>query len=728
MRLECRFQMPPVPRAVIEDNEATKNRLAQLEGHVAGIFDKLDQMSTALVKMNERAERRTDGSSRPEQRSPPSPLTIETSIGRPSASPVDRRPPSIASSSYRQDYAPSVAPQKRPSPWSASDNVHNPYMDTRPSPQASLRSVTLASVPQARSITPALSDDDPLEVSLARERDPMLAAEGDHSLAYTANDRLAKRRRTADSPRSLQAAGTPAGNDPLRGAADPVTLGLISEEEGRRLFDSFLKSAYPFTPVLDPARDSWESMRERSPYCITVMLLIALKQREAAGAASDLSTKLADEVERITKLTLYAPVTLETLQAMAILISYSDNAWRICSHAMALAIDMRLYRCLPYLHKIRTEAQNPNLMLERQRSLVVGARIWLSLVRQAYEMSFNHALPILFPSDHGRRTSFKRDLLDHPLSNLYDSRLVISVEMCEVRESSFRPFDTVDNHEEMDALLREANAGMEELDAHWSSYYDRLGLPQDHFLRIELSNQRAYSVLYTNSPAWSGVQKPEDVRRLSKERQLWVAAALDAAAFLVSSVASRLDSSEFGNHNFHVGIIATARYLIRMCELLPDACNAQEVALSIDRLLVKLPYPFAGFAEGLRRTLARAREKGILPFSQMSSAAARRPVPSLQPALYQQPAPPPGLNPFPWHDPVQTVDLNQFMDAPASGTAAVSRPRADSIAWAEEFDLAAWFPATADTTEGIPLDFTALDVDMANFFPAAPQVWFDGSS
>lgn len=116
---------------------------------------------------------------------------------------------------------------------------------------------------------------------------------------------------------------------------------------------------------------------------------------------------------------------------------------------------MRLYRCLPYLHKIRTEARNPNLLLERQRPLVVGARIWLSVGSKIIckanpsscarptstpvpfttdaRMSFNHALPILYPSDHGRRTAFKRELLDHPLSNLYDSRLVISVEMCEVR-------------------------------------------------------------------------------------------------------------------------------------------------------------------------------------------------------------------------------------------------------------------------------------------------------
>lgn len=54
-------------------------------------------------------------------------------------------------------------------------------------------------------------------------------------------------------------------------------------------------------------------------------------------------------------------------------------------------------------------------------------------------MSYNHALPILFPSNGGKRTRFKRELLEHPLSNLYDSRLVISVEMCEVRGECHSP-------------------------------------------------------------------------------------------------------------------------------------------------------------------------------------------------------------------------------------------------------------------------------------------------
>jgi len=121
-------------------------------------------------------------------------------------------------------------------------------------------------------------------------------------------------------------------------------------------------------------------LKKRSPFIVTVILLTALRQREKSGQPSDLSKRLQEQVERMTKLTLFSPTSsLETVQGLAILVSYSEHAWRTCCHAMALAVDMRLYRCLPYLHKIRTDSRKPHHMLEKQRPLVVGARLWLAV-------------------------------------------------------------------------------------------------------------------------------------------------------------------------------------------------------------------------------------------------------------------------------------------------------------------------------------------------------------
>lgn len=179
---------------------------------------------------------------------------------------------------------------------------------------------------------------------------------------------------------------------------------------------------------------------------------------------------------------------------------------------------MRLYRCLPYLHKIKCDARQPHHMLERQRPLVVGARLWLAVsiylpalskkvpmlmvsslfawLMSAYtatnltdhlRISYNHALPILFPSQGGKRTQYARELLDHPLSTLYDTRLVISTEMCEIREPAFRPYESVASLDqvEMDETLRRANQGIHELYEYWYDYYESKGVPREHFLRIE---------------------------------------------------------------------------------------------------------------------------------------------------------------------------------------------------------------------------------------------------
>lgn len=163
-----------------------------------------------------------------------------------------------------------------------------------------------------------------------------------------------------------------------------------------------------------------------------------------------------------------------------------------------------------------------------------------------------------------------------------------------------------------------------------------------------------------------------------------------------------------------MGIVATARYLIRMCELLPDASDLFTISLDIDRLLIKLPYcafslsfpsrltadPVRPFADGLRRTVARAREQGILPYTRMSEQASRAPVPSppsapevVAEAVNQFP----GFNPFPWNDPVQTI--NSLAPGPGGMLATASVPDSNNIGsllvpglWTDEFNLAAWFP------------------------------------
>lgn len=155
-----------------------------------------------------------------------------------------------------------------------------------------MRSATLTSAQDMPLRSPSLvhSDDDALQSAVhggpfraltrgeEREEDPILAPHGDHSFLHALDDPRSlslptKRKHTGEwADRDVEDLRSPlrTKGDPLRRAADPITLGLITKDEGKQLFNScaatlpradahsFFKAAYPFTPVLDPERDTWE--------------------------------------------------------------------------------------------------------------------------------------------------------------------------------------------------------------------------------------------------------------------------------------------------------------------------------------------------------------------------------------------------------------------------------------------------------------------------------------
>lgn len=153
-----------------------------------------------------------------------------------------------------------------------------------------------------------------------------------------------------------------------------------------------------------------------------------------------------------------------------------------------------------------------------------------------------------------------------------------------------------------------------------------------------------------------------------------------------------------------------------MAELLPTACDLHEISLNIDKLLLKLPvYPVKPFSDGLRRTLRKAREQGVLPATRMTTDSSPLDDAQSLAATLAAHTEYPGFNPFPWHDPVQSTGQ--------IGGAGV--PQAGNVTWPDELNLAAWFPANEDPA-AMGLDVSALQgEEMANWFPAAPQVWLE---
>jgi hypothetical protein len=85
---------------------------------------------------------------------------------------------------------------------------------------------------------------------------------------------------------------------PVRGTtvhayADVVDLGYCTEETGRRLFDlwvrasrtddRFFQGSLIYMPVYEAKVDTWESLRKRSPFSITTLIMAGAKVEDGGG-------------------------------------------------------------------------------------------------------------------------------------------------------------------------------------------------------------------------------------------------------------------------------------------------------------------------------------------------------------------------------------------------------------------------------------------------------------
>jgi len=111
-----------------------------------------------------------------------------------------------------------------------------------------------------------------------------------------------------------------------------------------------------------------------------------------AGPESELQKKSREHAEKISMHTLFSPIAkVEMVQAQSrfketmglivvVLASWADTSgWRAGGHAVRMALDMGLYRCLPYLVRTGMGADKTPEQLKDEQPLVTGARVWLTV-------------------------------------------------------------------------------------------------------------------------------------------------------------------------------------------------------------------------------------------------------------------------------------------------------------------------------------------------------------
>jgi hypothetical protein len=114
------------------------------------------------------------------------------------------------------------------------------------------------------------------------------------------------------------------------------------------LMDRYFSACHHFIPVYDPSIDTWDSLRHRSPFSVSVMMMIGKRVEDAGGAClrkggaccrkgvtddtgptSDVQIQCRDNAELIGKSMVFSPVAnIEALQALIVFSCWGDTVWR----------------------------------------------------------------------------------------------------------------------------------------------------------------------------------------------------------------------------------------------------------------------------------------------------------------------------------------------------------------------------------------------------------------
>ena len=256
-------------------------------------------------------------------------------------------------------------------------------------------------------------------------------------------------------------------------------------------------------------------------------------------------------------------------------------------HALSMAYDMELYRCLPRLAgnaKQRRGGYIPENQVSAEKSLVLGARLWLLVSKMAVEMAFNHGRPLPIPESELVIPN-TRAFLSHPLGLSTDSRLVASCELLLLRLPLHRTLLSDDDVDRLDECLRVYNDDSRAWEDRWQDYYLQRAVSSDDVLVTDLVTQRCFGTVLANSCLLRSLRTRVDVETLPRQRRECLLSSLFAARLVSSRILAReKDKLLYANHYSHLALASVLRIYIRLSSLFPEAVDLKRTAKDLTQL------------------------------------------------------------------------------------------------------------------------------------------------
>ncbi|KAG9125199.1 hypothetical protein FRC07_008597 [Ceratobasidium sp. 392] len=430
-----------------------------------------------------------------------------------------------------------------------------------------------------------------------------------------AYNRVKKRKRVEPTPRN----------------AFPNVLdkGLVREDEARELYHIFFSGCHLFIPLFDPAYDTFESLRDRTPFCFDAILAVAAKIRVGNGQPGATFHRCLEEAQGIARSTLFGPIVRkEAVQAMLLLSAWSTNGWLPSGHAMRMALDLGLHRALEKLADGPSDGKRSE---EEERDLVVSARIWLCLYWFDHQMSLGTGRPVILRDESSIRHC--RLLLSHPMASPTDVRLVSQIELIIQKTQIYEtlsPLNGQVNHSTL-AFIRRANIALDK----WWADCDELHRPtmdEESLLRKILSGELYYAKLWLVCVALRGVsweKMPFEQRELAFQAK---EAATSCLATFLNSPAYRA-ALRYAVHDSLVTAAFSGLFLLKVANLFPGEVDLAGIAVQVDQLANLLSEVAAErYALTLRVMLTNLRRKigmttpALQPGEAVTAAAGSAPI------------------------------------------------------------------------------------------------------
>ncbi|CCO27197.1 Transcriptional activator of proteases prtT AltName: Full=Zn(2)-C6 zinc finger-containing protein prtT [Rhizoctonia solani AG-1 IB] len=379
--------------------------------------------------------------------------------------------------------------------------------------------------------------------------------------------------------------------EPIPRNAFPNVLekGLVREDEARELYNIFFSGCHLFIPLFDPAYDTFESLRDRTPFCFDAILAVAAKIRVGYCSVNAVWTSRTERGR--------------ASYAVAIRMEHKRLAtkWPCNAYGAGFGPPQSLEKLAdgPSEGK-RSEAE--------ERDLVVSARIWLCLYWFDHQMSLGTGHPIILRDESSIRHC--RLLLSHPMASPTDVRLVSQIELIIQKTQIYEtlsPLNGQVNHSTL-AFIRRANIALDK----WWADCDELHRPtmdEDALLRKILSGELYYAKLWLVCVALRGVswdKMPFEQRELAFQAK---EAASNCLATFLNSPAYRA-ALRYAVHDSLVTAAFSGLFLLKVANLFPGEVDLAGIVVQVDQLANLLSEVAAErYALTLRVMLTNLRRK-----------------------------------------------------------------------------------------------------------------------